>query len=179
MDLSKLKIQESECACVICSYMCRAPCCGTPSEMKDLIDSGYANRLSFEGLDAVPCIMPSLKGNEGENVPYRNFSSVGCTFWRHGLCELHDLKKKPIAGRYAHHSQNINDADELCEILDEMWKSDEGKQVIRLWKKIRRKRKLLKTWKYEQKDFTPDPKNFYCIFTEKNEDNTCGSKENH
>lgn len=132
-----LKILESNCDCEKCSFMCHAPCCGTPEDMQKLIDAGYAKRLMLDDLPGGPdCIKPALKGYEGIQSPWDVASREGCTFWKDGKCELHSLGLKPIQGKLSHHALNREENDQIGRIIDESWEDHKGDEVIKQWKEI-------------------------------------------
>ena len=88
------------CSCTTCQNMCKTPCLGTPDDILKLIEAGYADRLAptewayglLVGTHTTTIMMmqPKLASNGY------------CTFYKDGLCELHDLGLKPTEGRLAH-----------------------------------------------------------------------------
>ena len=91
-----------ECKCQKCKQQCKTPCLGTPEDIRRLIKAGYKERLAIthwwvgiaRGKLDFPVIM--IQARQEENGY--------CTFFRDGLCELHDLGLKPTEGRLSHHS---------------------------------------------------------------------------
>ena len=91
-----------ECKCQKCKQQCKTPCLGTPEDILRLINAGYKERLAIthwwvgiaRGKLDFPVIM--IQARQEENGY--------CTFFRDGLCELHDLGLKPTEGRLSHHS---------------------------------------------------------------------------
>ena len=91
-----------ECKCQKCKQQCKTPCLGTPEDILRLIKAGYKERLAIthwwvgiaRGKLDFPVIM--IQARQEENGY--------CTFFRDGLCELHDLGLKPTEGRLSHHS---------------------------------------------------------------------------
>ena len=91
-----------ECKCQKCKQQCKTPCLGTPEDILRLIKAGYKERLVIthwwvgiaRGKLDFPVIM--IQARQEENGY--------CTFFRDGLCELHDLGLKPTEGRLSHHS---------------------------------------------------------------------------
>lgn len=134
----KLKISESQCDCNKCSLMCHAPCCGTPDDMKALIQAGLGPRLMHDDLPGgADMIKPALKGYEGKKSPWNTFSFMGCTFWKKGKCELHDLGLKPLQGKLSHHTLTEDENRELGEFVNESWETLEEKEfddLIETWK---------------------------------------------
>jgi hypothetical protein len=133
-----MKLLPKECACEKCSRMCHAPCCGTPEDIDKLIDKGFANRLSFDDLpdvSGIDMIKPALKGYEGGRAPWEVSSVSGCTFWKNGLCELHESGLKPIQGKLVIHGMPDEDHKQIQDMLVKSWKTKKAEQVIEKWKK--------------------------------------------
>lgn len=126
--------KDSEsCQCKECQEMCDRPCWPTPSEAKALIEAGYRNRLMMDywarrGGD-IEIVSPALKGYEGKYAPF--WPSGSCTFFKDGLCELHNLNLKPMEGRVAS-CKSKNEG--LHEHMMTLWDTNEGREVVRLWK---------------------------------------------
>lgn len=134
-EITNTKYTPNECDCERCSRMCRAPCCGTPGDIKKLIEAGYAKRLMLDDLPSGPdMIKPALKGSEGEEAPWEVSSEKGCTFWKKGKCELHDLNLKPTQGKLVHHSFNREQYEGVEEIIRDSWETPEAGNVIEMWK---------------------------------------------
>jgi hypothetical protein len=129
--------KESECSCFACQSMCRRPCWGTVEEIKKLIDSGYGDRLMADYWvgDITDCniIGPALKDYEGQKAPFIPTSSKGCTFWKDGLCELHEKGLKPLQARLAHHTQTEDSSQKIHEQIADLWNSDEARALSRVW----------------------------------------------
>lgn len=139
--LSRKEIEtlpKNECSCARCQKMCSEsrPCWGTPKEIKQIIENGFANRLMCDYYDGnldgkeIPfteIITPALVGSEGCSAP---FWPVGqCTFYTdNGLCEIHDLK--PVEGCVVNHEKKY---DGLHTSLVYQWMTKEGKKVVKLW----------------------------------------------
>ena len=133
----KLTIKPSECDCERCSSMCQAPCCGTPADMKALMDAGYGKRVMFDNLPGGnDMLKPALKGHEGKIAPWEVHSIKGCTFWKKGKCELHSLGLKPTQGKLAHHSLSREQSNKIGDYLDDSWNGDKGAEAIKQWKEI-------------------------------------------
>lgn len=135
-----LSVLPTECDCEMCSSMCHAPCSGTPAEMVNLMKAGYANRLMCDNIpdeSGIPeIIKPALKGYEGKSAPYTISSRRGCTFFKEGKCELHDLGLKPIQGKLAHHNNNEDQIKEINLLLIFSWNSEGVDEAVNLWKKL-------------------------------------------
>jgi len=116
--------------------MCVAPCCGTVEDMQRLIDSGYAHRLMHDPYEGgAEMLKPALKGHEGKLAPWNVWSEQGCTFWRDGLCELHDLGLKPLQGKLAHHDLMLTQSLEIGEKIDKDWADFEGiDEMVKNWR---------------------------------------------
>lgn len=135
----KLSIQETECDCQKCSYMCHAPCTGTPEDMEAIMDAGYGNRLMYDDWPSSKCddiIKPALKGYEGKMSPWETSSFSGCTFWKDGKCELHSLGLKPTLAKLVIHDQSDEEHDQIVNFISHSWKKEEAKKTIERWKKI-------------------------------------------
>jgi|JI7StandDraft_1071085.scaffolds.fasta_scaffold18917_4 hypothetical protein len=147
MKNKKLSVVESECDCEMCSSMCHGPCSGTPEDMEKLIDRGFGNRLSYDDWEPKPYILkPSLKGYEGKKQPWHTRSEEGCTFWKDGKCELHNLGLKPTQGKLERHDSTIEQSKEIQNMIIESWdeENENVKRVIDLWKKINKQNKIEK-----------------------------------
>jgi hypothetical protein len=138
--IDKLGVVPSECSCNRCQLMCTAPCCGSVEDFEKLIDAGYSNRIMLDDLPSVPDVgdflKPALKGYEGKKAPWHTRSEEGCTFWKEGKCELHDLGLKPIQGRIAMHGNPKYSFDQYAQISKEDWGSERGLALIQKWKDI-------------------------------------------
>lgn len=93
--------KPSQCKCKLCQKQCHQPCLGTPQDIARLIDAGYKDRLAptgwaagmIMGVHKKPIFMVQAK-----------VDGDWCTFFRDGLCELHDKGLKPTEGRLSHHT---------------------------------------------------------------------------
>jgi hypothetical protein len=133
----KLNVKYSECDCKKCSSMCHAPCCGTPDDIEKLMNAGYGNRLMYDNLEGGETMLkPALKGYEGIRSPWETSNEEGCTFWKEGKCELHDLGLKPSQGKLAHHSLTTEQHAEIGEYVNNSWKNHKGDEVIEKWNQI-------------------------------------------
>lgn len=131
-----LNVLPTNCDCNKCSMMCRAPCCGTPEDVLNLINAGHANRLSLDDWPGdVALIKPALKMYEGEKAPWNTNSAAGCTFWKNGLCELHESGLKPAQGKLANHANTDEQIAEICQMIRDSWEEPLAKKVIKQWKK--------------------------------------------
>lgn len=93
--------KPSQCKCKLCQLQCKQPCLGTPQDIERLIDAGYADRLEPTEW-AAGIIMGLCQGTI--NMIQARIEETGCTFFKNGLCELHDKGLKPTEGRLSHHS---------------------------------------------------------------------------
>lgn len=131
---------DIECKCVRCQSMCHAPCCGTPEDIENLIKNGYASRLMLDDWQTSDCnadiIKPALKGSELQLAPWEVSSIAGCTFWKNGLCELHDSGLKPCQGKMALHEMTEKEGDQIGAYIKRSWETEKAKEVINLWKEV-------------------------------------------
>ncbi len=94
--IRKTGMKPVSCKCQQCKLQCKAPCLGTPEDMKKLIQAGFEKRLMKILVENVWVVMPLYdKGKQS------------CTFFTNGLCELHDAGLKPTVGKLSHHSTTI------------------------------------------------------------------------
>lgn len=139
--MSLKKFTEDECKCQTCSSMCRRPCWGTPKEMQAIIDAGYGDRLmldywvgSEEGESSDTYLLcPALKGYESKETPWSPRSEKGCTFWKRGLCELHDKGLKPLEARAV--SCKIEENEDVHSYCASSWKNKKAQTLVNKWKK--------------------------------------------
>jgi len=96
-------MKESVCSCEKCKQMCaHSVCIPTPEEARELMRRGYVNRMSqYTFMDGESYLAPSPAGLEGAHLSHTNMGA--CTFFKDGLCELHDKGLKPLEGRLANH----------------------------------------------------------------------------
>lgn len=135
--MKELPVLPSECDCDVCSQMCHTPCCGTPEDIKRLIDAGYSSRLMLDDLPGGETMLkPALKDFEGGRAPWQVRSVQGCTFWKQGKCELHNLGLKPVQGRMANHSNSEEDHEKIEIYLNQAWETCEAKDVLEKWKEL-------------------------------------------
>ena len=72
---------------------------GTPEDIWRLIEAGYEERLRIT-FWAVGMLVGAIPF---PILMVQALQTVGCIFWKNGLCELHDLKLKPTEGRLSYH----------------------------------------------------------------------------
>ena len=128
------KYTESICSCKKCVTMCQTrPCWPTPQESKKLIENGFLNKLMLDwwvgNNENIFVVSPAIKGYESKDAPY--LPTGVCTFLENNLCKLHDLKLKPSEGRMSGCNKNVSS---LHKDIAMLWDSDEGKEVVKLWK---------------------------------------------
>jgi len=142
--MSKLNMAPNECSCTICQQMCKRPCWGTPEDAKKLIDAGYSHRLMRDywgerdenARQDIYILSPALKGYEGHKAPFYPRSSEGCTFWKDGLCELHDLGLKPTEGKLSTCKPDENEDEDEIGLHEEIyltWKNAEAQKFCEEW----------------------------------------------
>jgi len=133
---SVLKVLPSNCDCEKCSNMCKAPCCGTPEDFRNLIDNGFGNRLMIDDwLDEPPMLKPAMKGSESRKAPWETRTEKGCTFWHNGKCDLHNSGLKPTQGKLALHAQSEEECDYIREIIVNSWETEDADTIIEEWTK--------------------------------------------
>jgi hypothetical protein len=127
------------CNCAQCQAMCNSSTClPTPQEARELLRRGYAERLATYRFMPDPAQLavlgPAPRGQEGaEDLPHTQAGP--CTFFHNGLCELHDLRLKPLEGRLAHHS--IPWQPVRMHLLSH-WKGRQFDSVTTAWRRQRR-----------------------------------------
>jgi hypothetical protein len=140
--MTKPVLKETQCDCEICSKMCKGPCCGTVEETAKLIKLGYADRLMMDDdpwdVNPEPSIRPALKGYEGRRAPTHVRSEEGCTFWKNGLCELHDKGLKPFSGRYAHHDSTDEEWHSVSQVIVKSWQTKKAANLVKKFNKMQK-----------------------------------------
>lgn len=91
----KTGMKPKECKCSLCKSQCQQPGWGTPEDMFKIIKAGFGKRLGRTVINGVQIVLPQK-------------DSGYCTFYKDGLCELHDLGLKPTVCKLSHHSTEIN-----------------------------------------------------------------------
>ena len=84
--------------------MCKTPCLGTPEDIMKLMEAGFSDRLA-PTLWAVGVLYGTHKEPVKMMQPILDEETGYCTFFKDGLCTLHDLGLKPTEGAMAHCSQ--------------------------------------------------------------------------
>ncbi|WP_106828136.1 hypothetical protein [Parabacteroides pacaensis] len=119
-----------ECKCSLCKMQCHTPCLGTPQDIENLIDAGYANKLA-PTLWGAGMIMRVI------DIPIPMIQAIAsdeyCAFFHNGLCELHDKGLKPTEGRLSHHSTRIDNfkaSKSIAWNVAKEWLSEENAEVI-------------------------------------------------
>lgn len=116
------------CSCDKCKSMCtRCPCEPTPKQAVALIEAGYADRLMKVKHYNELKIMPARVGCEGK---YTEEPWGTCTFYKDGLCELHDTGLKPLGATAVLHDGQV--PDWLFDTLRKLWERD-GYKAFGLW----------------------------------------------
>jgi hypothetical protein len=134
-----------ECSCDHCKKQCSHPCWPLPEEAQALIDAGYGDSLMVDwwarGEDLY-LLCPATTQQQGNFAPESwTFHSDTCVFFnKDGLCELHDLKLKPVEGRIAHHSHythrnNLSwDISRSHEHIAMTWDNEEAQKIVTKWR---------------------------------------------
>lgn len=130
--------QEWEaCSCQTCQDMCRRrPCWPAPDEARQLIEMGYGKRMMLDYWSGYPddieIVAPANNEYEGRKAGLFPFGR--CVFLtEEGLCELHNTGAKPMEGRLAMCGDRTPYG--LHQDVAEMWDSEEGREVVELWRK--------------------------------------------
>lgn len=98
-----------QCKCQACKSQCKiAPCLGTPEDIEKIIDAGYKDRIYPTDWGAGIFMKITTEVIEMYQAEHTN---TGCTFFKDGLCELHDKGLKPTEGRLSHHTHKIETFD--------------------------------------------------------------------
>lgn len=94
-----------QCKCRLCKQQCHTPCLGTPQDILKIIEAGYKDRLA-----ATEWYAGMLMGVIDIPIPMIQSKQDGdwCTFYKDGLCELHDSGLKPTEGKLSHHSISLD-----------------------------------------------------------------------
>jgi hypothetical protein len=133
---STFNVLQTECDCEKCRSMCKSPCCGTIEDIQKLIDAGYGDRLMVDDWPGdTDLIKPAMKGSEGHRAPWETTTEEGCTFWKDGKCELHNLGLKPTQGKLAHHDNKLHQVLGIEDLIRDSWEDDNAKEFIEKWKK--------------------------------------------
>lgn len=87
------------CKCKECKRQCeKVSCLGTPADIEKIVDAGFKDRIA-----PTEWIVPALYPDP-ITMYQPKYDRYGCTFFKEGLCTLHDLGLKPTEGRLSHHS---------------------------------------------------------------------------
>lgn len=94
-----------QCKCQACKSQCKvAPCLGTPEDIEKIIDAGYIDRI--KATDWATGIVIGIHPNVIE-MYQADQEPQGCTFFKDGLCELHEKGLKPTEGKLSHHTHKL------------------------------------------------------------------------
>lgn len=127
------------CNCQDCQNMCATrPCWGTPADVKAIIEAGFGASLMKDywvgnfrndpdDYGDVIIISPAIVGHEGEPAPY--WPSGACTFFKDGLCQIHDIK--PAEGKAALCKGRT--PENIHEDIARSWDTPEGRAVVELF----------------------------------------------
>lgn len=95
-----------ECKCVKCKEQCNTPCLGAPEDIQKLVEAGYKDRLK-DTVWAAGILMGVIDTPIKMVQALKDADTGKCTFFKNGLCELHDLGLKPTEGKLSYHSVTI------------------------------------------------------------------------
>jgi hypothetical protein len=110
-DLEKISRKSgrkiTSCKCILCKSQCKTPCLGTPRDIIRLYAAGYADRLALTKW-AAGMVMGVVKFPVDMIQATINPETGMCTFYKDGLCELHEKGLKPTEGKLSHHSYGMD-----------------------------------------------------------------------
>ena len=111
---------KCQCKCKLCKQQCHTPCLGTPQDILKLIEAGYKDRLA-----PTDWYVGIIMGVTEMSIPMVQAKQEGdwCTFYKDGLCELHD------AGRRIIINLKYSSNDEQRQNLRKASQADEPKRV--------------------------------------------------
>jgi len=131
-----IKYPPSEpCSCEICRSYCLRPGWWTVEQAKEVINSGYSNRMMVEVSPErdFGVLSPAFKGCE-RGIALQKFSKNGCNFYKDGLCELHPIGLLPLECGFCHHDRT-GLGIKCHSDLEKDWKTELGKQLVFKWLK--------------------------------------------
>lgn len=134
-----MELKFYECDCDRCQSMCRRPCFGTVDDMEKIIQAGFENRLCVDYWGNckdynVDMLAPALKGFEGKEAPFIPMSEEGCTFFKDGKCELHDVGLKPTQGKTAIHGGDHKTREQVAQYIIDTWNTEKGLKILEEFK---------------------------------------------
>ncbi len=122
----------SFCKCQQCKKQCTAPCLGTPEDIEKLIDAGYKDKI-LETTWLAGMMMGAVD-HPIEMYQAEHRTDTGfCTFFKDGLCQLHDLGLKPTEGKLSHHSlkaENWTASKSVSILVAKEWENPKNKEII-------------------------------------------------
>jgi hypothetical protein len=103
---------------------------GTPQDIFRLIEAGYKERLA-----PTEWLVGIIMGVIDTSIPMIQAKQEGdlCTFYKDGLCELHDAGLKPTEGRLSHHSirlDNFKPSKSIAYNVAKEWLNEENVDCI-------------------------------------------------
>jgi len=136
-DLFILYPPSEPCSCGICKNYCVRPGWWTVGQAKEVIKSGYSDRMMIEVSPErdFGVLSPAFKGCEGA-IALQEFSKNGCNFHNStdGLCELHATGLLPLECGFCHH-ERTGLGIKCHSDLEKDWKTEVGKQLVFKWLK--------------------------------------------
>lgn len=127
-----------QCKCQDCKRQCKTPCLGTPEDVEKLIEAGYINRLGVYDWD-----FGRMFGSIDRSIEMvqAKQNATGCTFFKDGLCELHESGLKPTEGKLSHHSTSLATfkfSKSVSWNVAKEWISPENEETVeRIFNKIK------------------------------------------
>lgn len=118
------------CSCNTCQNMCATvPCLGTPSNILQLINNGLVGRLGATRFAAFINYGKPIV----DMVQAKRIHGHGCTFFKNGLCELHDQGLKPIEGQIASCKVRTSDIEKHPSyVVSQTWLDPRNLKTITL-----------------------------------------------
>lgn len=91
------------CSCQKCQDMCKTPCIPTPIDVYNIIEHGdlHITKRFLPTSWATGLIAGTHTNVVTLFAPQFNQETGYCSFFKDGLCELHDLGLKPLEGKLA------------------------------------------------------------------------------
>lgn len=98
-------LEPSQCSCKTCAgYCATCPCIGTPSDILNLINNGYKDRL----VASLWCAGIRIGLEPIEMVQLEQKADNSCVMYEDGKCKLHASGLKPIEGKLANCNLALN-----------------------------------------------------------------------
>lgn len=124
------------CSCDICKSFCMRPGWWTVKEATKAFDAGYWDRMMLEISPdySYGVLAPAFYGCE-QDFALQNYSTLGCNFFKKGLCELHGTGLEPLECRFCHHDRMGQGQNCHLDIAKD-WKTKEGQILVLKWERL-------------------------------------------